>query len=48
MHELETDVLPISGDASADVQAIDDEYANIGNRSPILLLLTHNPLLFTE
>ena len=29
LHELEADVLPISADKD-DIQAIDDEYANIG------------------
>ena len=31
LHELEADVLPISAETD-DIQAIDDEYANIGER----------------
>jgi hypothetical protein len=31
LHELEADVLPLSADKD-DIQAIDDEYANIGKR----------------
>mmetsp|Transcript_28129 Transcript_28129/g.40059 ORF Transcript_28129/g.40059 Transcript_28129/m.40059 type:complete len:291 (+) Transcript_28129:15-887(+) len=40
MHELETDVVPITADKSADVQAIDDEYANIGIREPKVCITT--------